>query len=198
MWQAVTEQEVDGTTTIGEHPLEADGIDAWVEDQGEAPWLRNSSPPILTTERDLAMRPREEPWVGDSFVVARDIETFAFEQLVLAFAFCCYLFAEDRLNLCYRSDVFMVGILVVVFIFIFTPSAGVSRLLSVGVLGFLAREGVLEGTALLHSMIGLGMYRALSLEEIYIIVAEPPKSYGPHAPVIIPKTSDGMHVYLIT
>jgi len=48
-------QDVDGAATIDEHALEMDAIDAWVQNEGKMPWLKDGGLAILPVERDIPM-----------------------------------------------------------------------------------------------------------------------------------------------
>jgi hypothetical protein len=50
-------QDVDGTATVYENPLELDAVDAGIEDEGKSTRFRNYGPSVFTVEGDFSMRP---------------------------------------------------------------------------------------------------------------------------------------------
>jgi hypothetical protein len=67
-------QDVDGTATVHEHPLELDVVDAGVKNEGKMTRFRNCRPPICSAEGDFTVGPSREPGVGDEVVGVDDTQ----------------------------------------------------------------------------------------------------------------------------
>jgi hypothetical protein len=50
------EQDVDGTTTVYEDPLEQDAVDVGIEDEGKSARFRNYVPLVFMGKRDFLVR----------------------------------------------------------------------------------------------------------------------------------------------
>jgi hypothetical protein len=66
--QAVVKQDVDGTTTVYEDPLELDAVDVGIEDEGKSTSFRNYGPPVFTVEGDFSVRPGWKPRISNEAV----------------------------------------------------------------------------------------------------------------------------------
>ena len=78
------EQYIDGTTAINQHFVELNLVDTRIKDQGETSWLWYCGPLVLSTEGDLAVRPRREPRIGDEVVGIGHVQASAGEQLAFS------------------------------------------------------------------------------------------------------------------
>jgi hypothetical protein len=76
-------QDVDGTATIYEHPLEPDAVDAGVEDEGKTTRFRNCHPSVCSAEGDFTVRLSQEPEIGDEVVGVDDAQAGPLQQLAL-------------------------------------------------------------------------------------------------------------------
>jgi hypothetical protein len=78
-------QDVDGTATIYEDPLEPDAIDAGIKDEGKSMRFGNYGPSVFMIEGDFSMRPGRKPGVGDEAIGVGDAQASPFDQFALVF-----------------------------------------------------------------------------------------------------------------
>jgi hypothetical protein len=67
-------QDIDGTTTINEHPLKPDAVDAGVEDERKMTRFRNCHPPVCLAEGDFAVGPSRKPRIRDEVIGVDDAQ----------------------------------------------------------------------------------------------------------------------------
>jgi hypothetical protein len=151
-------QDVDGTTTVYENPLELDAVDAGTEDGGKSTRFRNYGPSVFMVEGDFSMRPGQKPGVGDEAINIGDTHASPFEQFALVFGLQRHLSAEEGVDGFGGSDVLMTRIPVLFVIVIITIS---SLCIMVGPCSIVGSEllsvDVLEEAEILHGVIGFGM-----------------------------------------
>jgi hypothetical protein len=68
-------QDVDGATTVDEHPLEPDTVDVGVEDKGEMTRFQNCRPPICSAKGDFVVGPGRESGIRDKIIGIDDAQT---------------------------------------------------------------------------------------------------------------------------
>jgi hypothetical protein len=66
-------QDVDGTATVHEYPLEPDAVDAGVEDEGKMTRFRNCRPPVCSAKGDFMVGPGREPRIRDEVIGVDDV-----------------------------------------------------------------------------------------------------------------------------
>jgi hypothetical protein len=170
--QAAAKQDVDGAATINEHPLEPDVVDTWVEDEGETTRFWNCRPPVCSAKGDFAVGPGREPGIEDEVIGMDDVQTCAFEQLVLTLGLQGHLSAKDGVHGFGGIDVLVMRIsilFVIVVIITVTPRSIVNSSWSI-ILSKLLGVDVLEETAVLHGVIGLWMDLAGTLQSLVVVL----------------------------
>jgi hypothetical protein len=77
-------QDVDGTSTVYEYPLEPDAVDAGVEDEGKMTRFWNYRPLVCSAEGDFMVGLGQEPGIGDEVIGVDDAQAGPLQQLALA------------------------------------------------------------------------------------------------------------------
>jgi hypothetical protein len=76
-------QDVDRTSTVHEHPLELDAVDAGVEDEGETTKFQDCCPLVHSAEGDFTVGLGREPRIRDEVVGIDDAQAGPLQQLAL-------------------------------------------------------------------------------------------------------------------
>jgi hypothetical protein len=82
--KTAVKQDVDGTATVHEHPLELDTVDAGVEDEGKTTRFWNCCPPVCSAKGDFMVGPSWEPGIGDEVIGVDDAQASPLQQLAFA------------------------------------------------------------------------------------------------------------------
>ena len=107
---------------------------------------------VLSTEGDLAVRSRREPWIGDEVVGVGHVQASTGEQLAFSFGLHGHFAPNDGVDLIGWLDVLVTGICIFIIVVLVTLLPYVVRLVGF-IRSLLARIDGFENTAILHGMV---------------------------------------------
>ena len=107
---------------------------------------------VLSTEGDLAVRPRREPWISDEVVGVGHVQASAGEQLAFSFGLNGHFAPNDGVDAVGWLDVLVTGICIFIIVVLVTLLPYVVRLVRF-IRSLLARVDGFENTAILHGMV---------------------------------------------
>ena len=107
---------------------------------------------VLSAERDLEVRPRREPRIGDEVVGVGHIQAGAGEQLAFSFGLDGHFAPNDGVDAVGWLDVLMMGICIFIIVVLTTLLPCVVRLVGF-IQSLLARVDGFENTTILHGMV---------------------------------------------
>ena len=116
------------------------------------PWLRYCSPLVLSAKRNLTVRPRREPRIGDEVVGIGHVQASAGEQLVLSFGLDGHFAPNDGVDAVGWLDVLVTGIYVFIIVVLVMLLPCVVRLVGF-IRSLLVRVDGFENMAILHGMV---------------------------------------------
>ena len=115
-------------------------------------WLRYCGPLVLSAERDLVVRQRREPWIGDEVVGVGHVQASVGEQLAFSFDLDGHFASNDGVDAIGWLDVLVTGVCVFIIVVLIALFPSVVRFVGC-IQSLLTRVDRLENVAILHGMV---------------------------------------------